>query len=88
MLYIICNSSDLASECVNPHDTRYLPERILLYDSHPGGTNISAQVNLTAALELLTLCWCSVEAGCPNCVQGVLELEKSKFRDTSSSSLN
>ncbi|GJX08329.1 uncharacterized ATP-dependent helicase YprA [Tanacetum coccineum] len=114
-LYIICNSSDLASECVNPHDTRYLPERILLYDSHPGGTGISAQVQpiftelLSAALELLTSCCCSVETGCPNCVQnlscheynevlhkdaaitiikGVLELEKSKFRDTSSSSIN
>ncbi|GFY85675.1 UBQ, helicase-c and DEAD-like helicase domain-containing protein [Actinidia rufa] len=44
-LYIICNSSDLASECVNPHDTRYVPERILLYDQHPGGTGISAQVS-------------------------------------------
>ncbi|PWA79027.1 nucleic acid binding,ATP-dependent helicase [Artemisia annua] len=114
-LYIICNSSDLASECVNPHDTRYLPERILLYDSHPGGTGISAQVQpiftelLTAALELLTSCCCSVETGCPNCVQnlscheynevlhkdaaitiikGVLELEKSKFREASSSSIN
>ncbi|KAJ9567387.1 hypothetical protein OSB04_003353 [Centaurea solstitialis] len=76
-LYIICNSSDLASECVNPHDTRYIPERILLYDSHPGGTGISAQVQpiftelLTAALELITSCCCSGDAGCPNCVQNL-----------------
>ncbi|KAD4888870.1 hypothetical protein E3N88_20943 [Mikania micrantha] len=111
-LYIICNSSDLASECVNPHDTRYIPERILLYDSHPGGTGISAQVQpiftqlLTAALELITSCCCSGDTGCPSCVQnlscheynevlhkdaaimiikGVLELEKSCFRDASSS---
>ncbi|KAI7746160.1 hypothetical protein M8C21_016238, partial [Ambrosia artemisiifolia] len=76
-LYIICNSSDLASECVNPHDTRYLPERILLYDSHPGGTGISAQVQpiftelLTAALELITSCCCSGDTGCPNCVQNL-----------------
>ncbi|KAI3785640.1 hypothetical protein L1987_44764 [Smallanthus sonchifolius] len=74
-LYIICNSSDLASECLNPHDTRYIPERILLYDSHPGGTGISAQVQpiftelLTAALELMTSCCCSGDTGCPNCVQ-------------------
>ncbi|KAI3726829.1 hypothetical protein L1987_66635 [Smallanthus sonchifolius] len=74
-LYIICNSSDLASECVNPHDTRYIPERILLYDSRPGGTGISAQVQpiftelLTAALELMTSCCCSGDTGCPNCVQ-------------------
>ncbi|KAK3011917.1 hypothetical protein RJ639_013010 [Escallonia herrerae] len=44
-LFIICNSSDLASECINPHDSRYIPERILLYDPHPGGTGISSQVN-------------------------------------------
>lgn len=76
-LYIICNSSDLASECVNPHDTRFIPERILLYDSRPGGTGISAQVQpiftqlLTAALELITSCCCSGDAGCPNCVQNL-----------------
>ncbi|XP_024970556.1 uncharacterized protein LOC112509694 isoform X2 [Cynara cardunculus var. scolymus] len=76
-LYIICNSSDLASECVNPYDARYIPERILLYDSRPGGTGISAQVQpiftelLTAALELITSCCCSGDAGCPNCVQNL-----------------
>ncbi|KAG5536355.1 hypothetical protein RHGRI_023955 [Rhododendron griersonianum] len=76
-LYIICHSSDLASECVNPHDTRYVPERILLYDQRPGGTGISAQVQplftelLTAALELLTSCCCSGDTGCPNCVQSL-----------------
>lgn len=76
-IYIICSTSDLASECVNPHDTRYVPERILLYDSHPGGTGISAQVQplftelLTAALELLMSCHCSGDAGCPNCVQNL-----------------
>ncbi|KAM7471215.1 hypothetical protein LguiA_009398 [Lonicera macranthoides] len=76
-LYIICNPSDLASECVNPNDTRTLPERILLYDPRPGGTGMSAQVQplftelLTAALELLMSCCCSGDAGCPNCVQNL-----------------
>ncbi|KAI3454780.1 hypothetical protein Pfo_011443 [Paulownia fortunei] len=76
-LFIICNQSDLASECANPHDNRYVPERILLYDPHPGGTGISAKVQpvfmelLTAALELLSSCHCSGEAGCPNCVQNL-----------------
>ncbi|XP_057952391.1 uncharacterized protein LOC131146670 isoform X2 [Malania oleifera] len=76
-LYIICNTSDLASECANPHDTRYIPERILLYDQHPGGTGISAQVQprftelLGAALELLTSCCCTGDTGCPNCVQSL-----------------
>ncbi|PON82996.1 UBQ, helicase-c and DEAD-like helicase domain-containing protein [Trema orientale] len=74
-LRIICNLSDLAPECANPHDNRYFPERILLYDKHPGGTGVSVQVQpffmelLTTALELLTTCRCSGHAGCPHCVQ-------------------
>lgn len=74
-LHIICNSSDLAPECPNPYDRRFYPERILLYDQHPGGLGLSVQVQprftelLTAALELLTSCYCSVDAGCPNCIQ-------------------
>lgn len=43
--FVICNQSDIASECANPHDSRYVPERILLYDPHPGGTGISRKVN-------------------------------------------
>ena len=43
--HIICNTSDLASECPNPHDSRYYPERILLYDQHPGGIGVSVQVS-------------------------------------------
>ncbi|KZV15998.1 hypothetical protein F511_14364 [Dorcoceras hygrometricum] len=76
-LFIICNHSDLASECANPHDARYVPERILLYDPRPGGTGISAKVQplftklLTAALELLTSCHCSGDTGCPSCVQNI-----------------
>ncbi|GAB4845369.1 hypothetical protein Ancab_038777 [Ancistrocladus abbreviatus] len=76
-IYIICNSSDLASECVNPHDTRYMPERILLYDQHPGGTGLSIKIQplfteiLTAALELLLSCCCAGDTGCPNCVQSL-----------------
>ncbi|KAK9278899.1 hypothetical protein L1049_028480 [Liquidambar formosana] len=76
-LYVICNSSDLAPECANPHDTRYFPERILLYDQHPGGTGFSAQVQpfftelLACALELLTSCCCSGDTGCPNCIQSL-----------------
>ncbi|OVA04884.1 Helicase [Macleaya cordata] len=75
-LFIQCNSSDMATECANPHDTRYFPERILLYDQHPGGIGLSAQASdmksqelLGAALELVTGGCCAVDAGCPNCVQ-------------------
>ncbi|KAL6559538.1 hypothetical protein OROGR_004670 [Orobanche gracilis] len=76
-IFIICNQSDLASECPNSHDNHYVPERILLYDPHVGGTGISAKVQplfmemLTAASELLSSCDCSGEAGCPNCIQNV-----------------
>lgn len=76
-LRIICNMSDLAPECANPHDTRYFPERILLYDQHPGGTGMSLQIQpvfielLNAAFELLTSCRCLGETGCPNCVQSL-----------------
>ncbi|KAM6569423.1 hypothetical protein CsatB_017408 [Cannabis sativa] len=74
-LRVICDSSDLAPECANPRDTRYFPERILIYDKHPGGTGVSVQVQpffmelLTAALELLISCHCSGDFGCPHCVQ-------------------
>ncbi|XP_073221327.1 uncharacterized protein, partial [Cicer arietinum] len=74
-LHIVCNLSDLAPECPNPHDSRYYPERILIYDQHPGGSGISVQVQpcftkfLEAALEVLTCCRCSADVGCPNCVQ-------------------
>nr|XP_048319856.1 uncharacterized ATP-dependent helicase YprA isoform X5 [Ziziphus jujuba var. spinosa] len=74
-LRIICDSLDLAPECPNPHDTRYYPERILLYDQHPGGMGVSMQVQpffmelLAAALELLSFCCCSGNTGCPNCIQ-------------------
>ncbi|WRX19616.1 Helicase [Theobroma cacao] len=73
----LCNLSDLAPECPNPHDTRFFPERILLYDQHPGGTGVSKQIQpyftelLCSALELLTCCHCSSDSGCPNCVQNL-----------------
>ncbi|XP_057441075.1 uncharacterized protein LOC130732945 isoform X2 [Lotus japonicus] len=74
-LHITCNMSDLSPECPNPHDSRYYPERILIYDQHPGGSGISVQVQpyftkfLAAALEVLTSCCCSAEVGCPSCIQ-------------------
>ncbi|CAL9107439.1 unnamed protein product [Musa textilis] len=76
-LFIMCNATDLATECVNPHETRAFAERILLYDRHPGGIGIAAQVQLlfrellTAALELISTCGCSSTSGCPNCIQTI-----------------
>ncbi|KAG0570699.1 hypothetical protein KC19_6G181500 [Ceratodon purpureus] len=74
-LYIMCNSQDLGCDCANPHDTRYYPERLLLFDKHPGGIGIAAQVRpmfaelLQAALELLVACECTTNSGCPSCIQ-------------------
>ncbi|XP_042476308.1 uncharacterized ATP-dependent helicase YprA [Macadamia integrifolia] len=85
--YIMCNSSDLASECANPHETRDFPERILLYDQHPGGIGLSAQVQplftelLASALELVTTCPCLGASGCPNCVQNLLCHEYNEVLD-------
>ncbi|CAH8312661.1 unnamed protein product [Eruca vesicaria subsp. sativa] len=74
-LFVRCNYSDLAPECPNPNENSYFPSRILLYDRHPGGTGISAQIRpfftelLKASLDLLKACCCSAESGCPSCVQ-------------------
>ncbi|KAG0488924.1 hypothetical protein HPP92_007735 [Vanilla planifolia] len=74
-LYMMCNASDMGTECANPHETRDIPERLLLYDRHPGGIGLSTRVQkifgelLTAALELVSTCGCDNNTGCPNCVQ-------------------
>ncbi|KAM0922315.1 hypothetical protein ACQ4PT_006253 [Festuca glaucescens] len=76
-LHMMCSSSDLGTECVNPHETRGMPERILLYDKHPGGIGIASKVKilfgelLLAALELVSTCSCTSDAGCPNCIQSL-----------------
>jgi hypothetical protein len=38
---MMCSASDLGTEC---HETRGNPERILLYDKHPGGIGIASKV--------------------------------------------
>eukprot|EP00850_Spirogloea_muscicola_P012778 SM000084S23114 [mRNA] locus=s84:256257:265074:+ [translate_table: standard] len=74
-LYVMCNPADMSTECANPHDTRYFPERLLMFDRNAGGIGICAQARpmfaelLQAALELVTSCDCTVSDGCPNCVQ-------------------
>jgi DEAD/DEAH box helicase domain-containing protein len=49
-LYMVCNSTDMGTECDNPYDTRFRPERLLLYDKHPGGIGLAAQVRAAAVL--------------------------------------
>ncbi|KAF3775124.1 ATP-dependent helicase [Nymphaea thermarum] len=71
-LYIMSNSSDLGTECANPHESRYFPARLLLYDQQPGGVGISAQnfscpeynevLSKTAAILVLEIGRRSIEA--------------------------
>ena len=42
-LFLMCNASDLGTECDNPYDTRFRPERLLVYDKHPGGIGLAKQ---------------------------------------------
>ncbi|WIA12038.1 hypothetical protein OEZ85_012117 [Tetradesmus obliquus] len=74
-LYMVCNSTDMGTECDNPYDTRFRPERLLLYDKHPGGIGLAAQATplfpelLQQALELVQRCACRYVKGCPCCAQ-------------------
>ncbi|KAL6748120.1 hypothetical protein V8C86DRAFT_2443312, partial [Haematococcus lacustris] len=43
-LFVICNAKDVGTECDNPYDTRYRPERLLIFDKLPGGIGIALQV--------------------------------------------
>eukprot|EP00216_Chloropicon_sp_CCMP2111_P004809 CAMPEP_0198238392 /NCGR_PEP_ID=MMETSP1446-20131203/4032_1 /TAXON_ID=1461542 ORGANISM="Unidentified sp, Strain CCMP2111" /NCGR_SAMPLE_ID=MMETSP1446 /ASSEMBLY_ACC=CAM_ASM_001112 /LENGTH=1212 /DNA_ID=CAMNT_0043920785 /DNA_START=261 /DNA_END=3899 /DNA_ORIENTATION=- len=73
-LYLMCNRADVGVECVNNHETRWRPERLLIYDKQPGGTGIAAQVQplfgnlLRAAQTLVQECPCTEPTGCPSCV--------------------
>eukprot|EP00192_Tetraselmis_astigmatica_P001777 CAMPEP_0117690540 /NCGR_PEP_ID=MMETSP0804-20121206/25183_1 /TAXON_ID=1074897 /ORGANISM="Tetraselmis astigmatica, Strain CCMP880" /LENGTH=1807 /DNA_ID=CAMNT_0005503597 /DNA_START=438 /DNA_END=5863 /DNA_ORIENTATION=- len=80
-LYLTCSSVDLATECDNPYDMRYRPERLLIYDTHPGGIGLAQQLHplmgalLPRALELVEQCGCTSEHGCPSCTQHARCLE-------------
>ncbi|KAL6746607.1 hypothetical protein V8C86DRAFT_1481591 [Haematococcus lacustris] len=74
-LFVICNAKDVGTECDNPYDTRYRPERLLIFDKLPGGIGIALQAAplfpklLQRALDLVRGCPCTYEKGCPACVQ-------------------
>lgn len=42
-LFLLCNTADLGAECDNPYDTRFRPERLLIFDKHPGGIGLARQ---------------------------------------------
>jgi hypothetical protein len=81
-LFMVASPSDVCAECDYPYDSRYRPERLLLYDALPGGLGLCAHAAplfpllLRRALALVERCDCSSDAeaeaegkGCPRCVQ-------------------
>lgn len=40
-LHMLCGSTDMGTQCDNPYDTRFRPERLLIYDKHPGGIGLA-----------------------------------------------
>lgn len=47
---VACSPGDVKAECDNPYATRYRPERVLLYDSQPGGVGLAAQVRIVYSI--------------------------------------
>ncbi len=43
-LFLPCEAIDVCTECDNPYRTTYRPERLLIYDKHPGGIGLAARV--------------------------------------------
>ncbi len=74
-LRLMCGALDMGTECDNPYDTRFRPERLLVFDKHPGGIGLAGQAHaafgelLELALELVRGCGCAGDHGCPACVQ-------------------
>jgi DEAD/DEAH box helicase domain-containing protein len=75
-LFLMANPQDVGTECDNPYDTRYKPERILIYDKHAGGGIGLAKAAcgrwteiLQRALAVISDCSCTCTGGCPGCIQ-------------------
>jgi DEAD/DEAH box helicase domain-containing protein len=70
----MCSAADVGTECDNAADTRYRPQRILIYDRIAGGSGLSTQAApvfaelLQAAAELVESCTCDAPEGCLGCV--------------------
>jgi Domain of unknown function (DUF1998) len=56
-----CAAGDMQTECDNPYDSRYRPERLLVYDTHPGGIGLAGQVGDACLQPLLMKCMCTAD---------------------------
>ena len=48
-LHMMCGIGDLGAECDNPYSARFRPDRLLLFDKHPGGIGLAFKVNILHA---------------------------------------
>ena len=77
-LYVMCNAEDIGTECDNQYDTRYKPERLLIFEKYPGGIGLCEKLEpifqelIQAAMTLVQSCPCTSEDGCPMCVQSTV----------------
>ncbi|CAL4890489.1 unnamed protein product [Urochloa decumbens] len=74
-LHMMCSTCDIGTDCADPQPNSKPPDRILLYDKHPGGIGLASQLKLlfgellVAALQLISTCGCTNVDGCPSCIQ-------------------
>ncbi|KAI8110032.1 hypothetical protein M9435_001712 [Picochlorum sp. BPE23] len=77
-LYLMCNPEDIGTECDNLYDTRYKPERLLLFDRYPGGIGLCEKAQpifrdlIEKGLNLIVRCSCESDSGCPGCIQSTV----------------
>ena len=55
-LHMMCGIGDLGAECDNPYSARFRPDRLLLFDKHPGGIGLAFKVKklIAASCNLLS----------------------------------
>lgn len=70
-MFVLCDRSDIGTDCANPMAERSRPLRIAIFDKRPGGIGIAAaafqraQAIYRKALEIVETCDCRM--GCPSC---------------------
>ena len=61
-LHMMCGAGDLGAECDNPYSARFRPDRLLVFDRHPGGIGLAYKV-MTHQLERSSLAACKLCLG-------------------------
>jgi DEAD/DEAH box helicase domain-containing protein len=86
-LLIMCEPSDLGTECIYPGETRSRNARLMFYERHEHGVGLAEQVFavmerlLILTLEHVQSCPCDDWRGCPKCVQSPFCREHNEVSD-------